>query len=83
MSGYEIRCGNRNLQGLLVRVGGVNWSISIRDAIIKMMSGEMLLNIMVDGEMREVGIRGEGFDAYLVLEPEGYPLHQLTDLGSC
>jgi hypothetical protein len=26
----------------------------------------------------QVGVRGEGFDAYFVLEPDGFPLHNLN-----
>jgi hypothetical protein len=83
MAGYEITCANKNRIGLLVRIGGTNWSLSLQEALTKLLSQEIRFYLMVNGKPTEVGIRGEGTDAYLALEPDGYPLHRITDLQSC
>ncbi len=83
MSGYEITCANKNQNGLLTRVGGDNWSLGIQEAMTKLLSQQLRFYVQVDGTPTEVGIRGDGSETYLVLEPNGYPLHQLTSLQSC
>jgi hypothetical protein len=83
MSGFEITCANKNQRGLIVRIGGQGWSMEARDAIKKIMSNQVRLRIRVNEAFTDIGIRGEGFDAYLVLEPEGFALHDLNDLPSC
>jgi hypothetical protein len=83
MAGYEITCVNKNRSGSLVRIGGDQWSLSVHEAIVNLLSGQLRLSIMIGGQMLEVGIRGDGPDAYLALEPEGFALHDLTDLPSC
>jgi hypothetical protein len=83
MTGYEITCVNKNRNGLLVRIGGENWSLGIYDAVTKLISQQIRFYIHADGNDIEIGIRGEGSDAYLALEPDGFPVHQLMDLQSC
>jgi uncharacterized protein DUF3892 len=81
--GYEITCANRDTSGGLLRVGGEGWTLSTHEAIVKLISQQLRLNIVVDGQFMDVGIRGEGFNAYLVTEPDGVPLHNLISLPSC
>lgn len=83
MRGFEITCANKNPNGVIVRVGGQGWSLAIHEAIVKMVSGQIRLSILVGNAVYDVGIRGDGEDAYLVLEPEGKPLHDLDGLRSC
>ncbi|MFN8371443.1 MAG: hypothetical protein U0694_00990 [Anaerolineae bacterium] len=83
MSGYEITCANKNPNGMLVRIGGDNWSMGIRDAVTKLISHQIRFYIRLDGSPLEIGIRGDGADAYLIVEPEGLPLHQVSQLQSC
>lgn len=83
LSGFTITCVNKNQRGIVTRVGGDGWSLETRDAIIKMLSAQIRLNIQIEGKFVEVGLRGSGFDAYFVTEPEGFPLHDLPDLPSC
>lgn len=80
---YEIMCANKNVQGVILRIGGDGWSLSLHEAVVKVINKELQLFIRVNGKSARVGIRGEGYDAYLVVESDGYPLHQLTDLPSC
>lgn len=82
MSGLEITCINKDHHGLIVRIGGDGWSFSIHDVIVKIISQQILFNLYVEGNYQQIGVRGEGFDAYLVLEPGGFPLHDLK-LPSC
>ena len=81
--GFQITCANRDTSGGILRVGGEGWTLSIHEAIIKLISQQMRLNILVDGQFKAVGVRGEGFNAYLVTEPDGSPLHNLISLPSC
>lgn len=83
MSGYEITCANKNLRGEIMRIGGKGWTLTAREAIVKIISQQLRLNIYVDGQLFEVGVRGDGPDTYLVVEPDGFPLHNLIDLRSC
>ena len=78
MSGFEITCINKNSRGLVVRIGGSGWSLGAHDAIVKVISNQIRFTIRVNGTIVQVGVRGEGFDAYLVLEPDGFPLHNLN-----
>ena len=82
MSEFEITCINKNARRMVVRIGGDGWSLSTHDVIVKLSSGQIRLNIRVNGEIVQVGIRGEGSDAYLVLEPDGFALHNL-EFPSC
>ena len=77
MSGFEITCINKNARGLVARIGGEGWSLSAHDAVVKLISSQIRLIIHLNGETVQVSVRGEGFDAYLVLEPDGFPLHNL------
>jgi len=83
MSGFEITCANRNQAGLIVRVGGADWSLSIHEAVMKIMTAQVRLYIEVDGKTFDVGVRGEGSNAYLMLERDETPLHTLIGLPSC
>jgi hypothetical protein len=83
MSGFEVTCANKNQRGVIVRVGGAGWSMETREVLLKIMSNQLRFRIRVNEEFIDIGIRGEGFDAYLALEPEGFPLNDLTDLPSC
>jgi hypothetical protein len=80
---YEVTCANKNPNGMLVRIGGENWTCGLREAIVKIVSGQALYSVRIEGKLMTVGIRGESSNAYLVLEPEGYPLHDLPDLPGC
>jgi len=78
MSGFEITCANKNSRGLVVRIGGEGWSLGAHEAIIKIISNQVRFTIRVNGKLVQVGTRGEGFGAYLALEPAGSPLHNLN-----
>jgi hypothetical protein len=78
MSGFEITCVNKNSSGLVVRIGGNDWSLGTHEAVVKIISKHLRLTILVDEDYFEVGVRGEDFAAYLVLEPDGFPLHNLN-----
>ena len=82
ITGFEITCLNRNTKGDVVRIGGQGWSLSTHEAIVKLISQQARYNIRVNGDLVQVGVRGEGFDAYLALEPDGFALHNL-DFPSC
>ncbi len=83
MSGYEITCVNRDQRGLIIRLGGIGWSMQVHDALVKVISQQLRLYLRVDETYFDVGVRGEGFDAYFVLEPGGSALHELNNLPSC
>jgi hypothetical protein len=83
MSGFEVTCANKNQRGFIVRIGGEGWSMDAREALVKIMSNQVRLRVRVNNQFADIGIRGEGSDAYLALEPDGFPLHDLTDLPSC
>jgi hypothetical protein len=83
MSGFEITCVNKDQHGMIVRVGGEGWNIGIRDAILDIIGQRLRLYVHVDDKFVDIGVQGEGFDAYLALEPDGLPLHEVTSLPSC
>ncbi|HEX2906032.1 MAG TPA: hypothetical protein VHO69_04185 [Phototrophicaceae bacterium] len=82
-SGFEITCANKNYGGLIVRVGGDGWSLDNGEAISQILLKQLRLYIRVDAQFVDVGVRGDGQNTYLALEPDGFPLHDLTDLTSC
>lgn len=82
-SGFEIRCINKNPQGVIVRVGGAGWSLSAQEAIAKFLSQQLRFNLLLGEKYVDIGVRGEGVDAYLTVEPEGYPLHEIVGIPSC
>ena len=82
MSGFEITCANKNFRGLVVRIGGVGWTLGAHDATAKTLSKQIQLIIQVDGKLVQVGVRGEGPAAYLALEPDSSPIHNF-DFPSC
>lgn len=83
MSGFEITCVNKDQRGLIIRVGGVGWSMPIQRAITEIVTGQLRMYIRDDARFFDIGVRGEGSDSYLTLEPDGFPLHELTNLSSC
>lgn len=82
VSGFQITCANRNANGVIVRVGGQGWSLSIREAIVKISSQQLHLNIRIGNEYFDIGVRGDGTSAYLVLEPDARPLHEVAAIPS-
>ena len=78
MSGFEITCINKNSRGQVVRIGGEGWSLGTHDAIVKLISHQIRFTMRVNGQSVQVSVRGEGYDAYLALEPDGFPLHNLN-----
>lgn len=83
MNGYEITCVNKSPGGQLVRIGGDGWSLPIHEAIVKMLSDQIRLFIRINEQEFEIGVRGNGTNAYLVLEPDATALHSIADLTSC
>jgi hypothetical protein len=83
MSGFQITCANRSTSGTIVRVGGQGWSLGVHEAIVKIMTGQLRLNILVGNKSFDVGVRGEANNAYLALEPDGQALHDFAELPSC
>lgn len=63
---------------MIVRIGGDGWSLGIHEAILKLISSQLRFTITIDGNALHVGIRGAGYESYLVLEPDGFPLHNLN-----
>ena len=82
-SGLEITCINKDQRGLIIRIGGENWSLSIHEAITKLLSEQVRMYIRTDDAFATVGVRGDGAESYLVLEPDGFPLHNVASLQSC
>jgi hypothetical protein len=82
-SGLQITCANKNQSGSILRVGGTGWSYSQREAIHKIIGKQLRLHIFIGDESFDIGVRGEGDGAYLVLEPEGKALSEIEGLNSC
>lgn len=82
-SGLEITCVNKNRTGTIVRIGGEGWSLNTQDAIHKLLAYQLRLNLLLGNKYVDVGVRGSGSDAYLVIEPEGYALHDIEKIPSC
>jgi hypothetical protein len=82
-SGFQVTCANKNLNGTIVRLGGNGWSLSYQEAIYRLNSRQLRLFISIGDESFEIGVRGEGMDAFLVLEPESKALSQIEGLKSC
>jgi hypothetical protein len=82
-SGFQIKCANKNLNGTIVRLAGEGWSLSHHEAIFKINGNLLRLTISIGNEAFDIGVRGEGDSAHLVLEPEGRVLHELEGLPSC
>jgi hypothetical protein len=83
LSGFEITCANKNQQGVIVRLGGQGWSLSLHEAVLGIVQNQLRLCILIGNEYFDIGIRGDGNDSYLVLEPEGKPLKEVAGLVSC
>ena len=55
----------------------------VHDAIMKILSGQVQINIRINGELQLIGVRGSGSDSYLAIDNDGYALHDFPDLQSC
>lgn len=82
-SGFQITCANKNPGGMIVRLGGPGWSLSQHEVVQQIVTRHLRLYIVIGDETFEVGLRGEGSSTYLVLEPDGTPLHTIDTLQSC
>ena len=82
-SGLQITCANKNPNGIIVRVGGQGWSLSIHEVILGIISQQLRLHIRRGNEYFDIGVRGDDTSAYLVLEPDGTPLNAVVGLPSC
>lgn len=82
-SGFQITCANKNQNGTIVRVGGSGWSLSLHEIIVKIISNQRRYSIYIGDTQYEIGVRGDGGNAYLVLEPDGKPLSEIDGLQSC
>ena len=82
-SGYQITCANKNQSGIIVRVGGPGWALSHYNVIIRIIENQLRFHIFIGDDSFDIGVRGDGRDAYLVLEPEGKALHEVEGLKSC
>lgn len=82
-SGFQVTCANKNWQGVIVRVGGPGWSLSLQEAIQKIDGQQLRLHIFIGDEAFDIGIRVADNDAYLVLEPDAKPLSEVLELKSC
>jgi hypothetical protein len=83
VSGFSVTCANKNHNGEIVRVGGQGWSLSKHEAVVKILSKQLRLHIRLDDGNFDIGVRGEGTSAFLVLEPNEIPLHSVEGLPSC
>ena len=82
-TGFEVTCANKNQQGVIVRVGGPGWSLSLQEAIQKIGGKLLRLHIYFGDEGFDIGVRFVDNDAYLVLEPDAKPLSEVLELRSC
>jgi hypothetical protein len=82
-SGLQITCANKNPNGVIVRVGGQGWSLSIHEVLVKISCQQLRLHICQGDMYFDIGVRGDGTNSYLVLEPDGTPLHDVSGLPSC
>ncbi len=82
-SGFQITCANKNVSGMIVRIGGPGWSMKTHEAIVRIVTRRIRLNILVGDAHYDVGVRGDGVNAFLALEPDGTPLHEIDGLQSC
>lgn len=83
MSGYEITCVNKDQRGFIFRVGGSGWSLSLKEAVVKIVTNQIRLHIFWNDEYKEIGVCGEGQDAFLCLADDSTSLHLLEGLPSC
>ena len=82
-SGFQVTCANKNQQGVIVRLGGPGWSLSRQEVIQKIDRNELRLHIFIGDTSFEIGVRGSGNNAYLVLQPDSTPLVDVAELQSC
>ena len=83
MSGFHVTCINRNPAGLIIRIGGADWSMSLAEAISGLVYKRLRLTILIGNEYFDIGLRGQGSNTYLVVEPEGKALAVIEGLYSC
>ena len=82
-TGFQVTCANKNQQGVIVRVGGPGWSLSLSEVIQKIDGQQLRLHIFIGDEVFDIGVRVADNDAYLVLEPDATPLSEVSELKSC
>lgn len=82
-TGFQVTCANKNQLGVIVRVGGPGWSLSRQEAVQKIDGNQLRLHIFIGDEAFDIGVRGSGNNAYLVLEPDAKPLSEVAELKSC
>lgn len=82
-TGFQVTCANKNQQGIIVRIGGLGWSLSLSEAIQKIGGKQLRLHIFVGDESFDIGVRFADNGAYLVLEPDATPLSEVSELKSC
>ena len=82
-AGFQVTCANKNPSGVIVRIGGQGWSLSLHEAIVQISSQQLRLHLRLGNDYFDIGVRGEGSDAFLVLEPDARPLHEVAGLPSC
>lgn len=82
-TGFHITCANKHPNGTIVRIGGDGWTLDIHEAILQLDSHRIRLNILIGNAYFDIGIREIDNSAYLVLEPDGTPLHEVEGLKSC
>jgi hypothetical protein len=82
-SGFEVLCANKNQSGTIVRLSGIGWTLSHQEAIFRINSRQIRLYISIGDESFDIGVRGEGDAAYLILEPEEKALSDVEGLKSC
>ena len=83
LSGFQVTCANKNLNGTIVRIGGPGWTLSHTEAIFRLQESQLRLYISIGNRSFDIGVRGTGHDSYLVLEPDGEALHDIEGLVSC
>ncbi|MEQ8672110.1 MAG: DUF3892 domain-containing protein [Aggregatilineales bacterium] len=82
-SGFHITCANKHPNGTIVRVGGDGWTLDLHEAISQLDGRRIRLTILIGNAYFDIGIREHDNTAYLVLEPDGKPLHEVDGLNSC
>ena len=80
VTGFQITCANKNLNGTIVRVGGPGWSLSQREAIQKIIGNELRLHIFIGDDTFEIGVRGEVMTLIWYSNQKQKPFMKLRDL---
>jgi hypothetical protein len=82
-AGFHVTCANKDIRGNIIRVGGPGWSLSVHEMVVKIVTGQLRFMVKVGDADYDIGVRGEGQQAYLVIESTGQALHDLDGLLSC